>query len=443
MKDSLIKINFNLPKEWEVQKLELLTHKIIDGTHHTPHYTDSGIPFLRVTDVQTKDINFDKLKFVSKEEHQFLIKRCNPEKGDLLYSKNGTIGIPKIVDWDWEFSIFVSLALIKPIHTLIDAQYLKHFLNSEITKWQIKRRAKQGTVTNLHLEEIREFEIVVHGLSKQRKIAHILTTLDEVIEHTETAIAKYQTLKEGLMQDLFSRGIDTNTGKLRPAREEAPELYKATSLGWVPKDWGFSTLNQLCDLIVDCKNRTSPFVDKSDYPVIRTSNIKNGKLVWNDMKYTDSVSYVIWTQRAIPTPGDVIITREAPLGQPLKIPKGITPILGQRTLMYRPNEEKLNADFLVYTILTDTMQTYLHNISSGSTVHHLKVGEMKEIRINHPINIVEQNAIADRLNQVSNQIDTLVTEKDKLTIIKQGLMQDLLTGKVSVEAAESIIEKTI
>ena len=107
-----------------MEELQNLTKLITDGAHHTPNYTESGVPFLRVTDVQSNNIDFDRIKYVSKDEHLELIKRCNPEKGDILYSKNGTIGIPKLVDWEWEFSIFVSLALIKPKNERISSQYL-------------------------------------------------------------------------------------------------------------------------------------------------------------------------------------------------------------------------------------------------------------------------------------------------------------------------------
>ncbi|EAY26248.1 restriction endonuclease subunit S [Microscilla marina] len=203
-----------IPKDYSFVRLEDLTLKIIDGTHHTPKYTESGIPFLRVTDVQTKDINFDKLKFVSLEEHQILTKRCNPEKGDLLLSKNGTIGIPKVVDWDWEFSIFVSLALIKPNHRLINVEYLLYFLKSELIKNQIIRQAKQGTVTNLHLEEIREFKIAQPpSIQEQNNIVEKLNNLEKQIESEQKSFQKLKTLKQALMQDLLTGKVSVEAAE--------------------------------------------------------------------------------------------------------------------------------------------------------------------------------------------------------------------------------------
>ena len=95
--------------DWPVFELNEVSTKITDGAHFTPTYVETGVPFLRVTDIT--ESNTSK-KFIPQEEHDELIKRCRPEKWDVLYSKNGTIGIAKLVDWDWEFSIFVSLALV-------------------------------------------------------------------------------------------------------------------------------------------------------------------------------------------------------------------------------------------------------------------------------------------------------------------------------------------
>jgi type I restriction enzyme S subunit len=199
-----------IPKEWEVELLHNLTTKIIDGTHHTPIYTESGVPFLRVTDVQVETINLKEVKFISEAEHFQLIKRCNPERGDILYSKNGTIGIPKIVDWDWEFSVFVSLALIKPIHEMIQVYYLEFLLGSFPVWTQIRKRAKQGTVTNLHLEEIREFLIPLPCMEEQVEISKRLAAIDSKLLNEKKSVDKYEKLKSGLMQDLL-------TGKVRVA----------------------------------------------------------------------------------------------------------------------------------------------------------------------------------------------------------------------------------
>ncbi len=193
-----------IPNSWNLQKLSDITTKITDGAHFTPTYVEEGVPFLRVTDLKSQDLLSSKIKYIPKKEHLELLKRCNPEYGDILYSKNGTIGLTRIVTWNWEFSIFVSLCLIKPNKELIIPEYLKFYLTSSIVHTQIKIRAKQGAVTNLHLEEIRDFFITVPPLKEQTKIANILTTADEKLEVLRAKKAKYEELKVGLMQKLLT-----------------------------------------------------------------------------------------------------------------------------------------------------------------------------------------------------------------------------------------------
>lgn len=199
-----------MPKSWRLLTFEELTTKIIDGTHHTPTYTEEGIPFLRVTDIQDRGFNWDRFKYVSKKEHQILIKRCKPEKGDILYSKNGTIGIPRLVTWDWEFSVFVSLALIKINKNIASPLYIEQLLKSGLIWSQIHKRAKQGTVTNLHLEEIREFQIPLPQKNEQELINQRLKAIDDTLLNETLYLEKLQKQKAGLMQDLLTGQVSVN-----------------------------------------------------------------------------------------------------------------------------------------------------------------------------------------------------------------------------------------
>lgn len=115
MRDSAIEWIGEIPKHWQIKRVKHITRKIIDGAHLTPTYVEDGIPFLRVTDISAgnKTINLDEVKRIPFKEHIELSKRAKAERGDILLSKNGTIGVTKVVDWAFEFSFFVSLCLIK------------------------------------------------------------------------------------------------------------------------------------------------------------------------------------------------------------------------------------------------------------------------------------------------------------------------------------------
>ncbi|OHA44240.1 MAG: hypothetical protein A3G04_01745 [Candidatus Taylorbacteria bacterium RIFCSPLOWO2_12_FULL_44_9] len=175
---------------WEVKRLDEVCSQITDGTHSTPKYTHDGVPFLRVTDLTESN---DSKKFISKEEHIQLIKRCKPEKGDVLYSKNGTIGVAKFVDWDWEFSIFVSLALLKPDTKKLNPKYLELFLNSPDALAQAKSFSKSGTVTNLHLIEIKRMTIPLPDLEIQQKVVQQLGEERKSIDAAKSIAALFES----------------------------------------------------------------------------------------------------------------------------------------------------------------------------------------------------------------------------------------------------------
>lgn len=436
---NLITKKFNLPKVWEIEKLENLTNLIIDGTHHTPIYTESGIPFLRVTDIQNKEIDKSKLKYVSLEEHKELIKRCLPKKGDLLLSKNGTIGIPKIVDWDWEFSIFVSLALIK-LKSSLDANYVAHFLKSDITQWQVIRRAKQGTVTNLHLEEIREIEIPKLSLTHQKKIAKILSTCDSVIEKTKEAIEKYQAIKDGMMDDLFTRGIDPKTKKLRATYEDAPELYKKSELGMIPKGWGISNFEDATEIITDFTANGSfeslrvnvKYYYETNYArLIRLTDLRQN--LENDGVYVDEEGFKYLVKSEL-YENDIMLanvgeyTGFACLMPNVNYPTTIAPNM----FLIRSNQNIFNSVYMYYFMTYSLFTRQVDNVSASSATKLLNKTNFRAMNLFKP-SVDEQKFIANILNSIDKKIQTEQSTLKKYQQIKKGLMDDLLTGKKELE----------
>ncbi len=217
MKDSGIDWIGEIPKHWAILSLKHLSRKIVDGAHFTPTYVDSGVPFLRVTDLSNssidRKIDWTNVKYIPKVEHKELIKRANPERGDILLSKNGTIGLTRVIDWDEEFSFFVSLCLIKPIEKL-SANYFEFFFNCPIVDRQINDGSSRTSVTNLHLEKIKELLIILPPLSEQQEIVSYLdkqtSKIDKAIAQKQEQIVKLKEYKQSLINEVV-------TGKIKVA----------------------------------------------------------------------------------------------------------------------------------------------------------------------------------------------------------------------------------
>lgn len=420
-----------LPADWSQNKLHKITAAITSGgtpTSGDPRYycEGEGIPFAK-----TEDLSRSNTKWISECELNISVAalketaaKIYPE-GTILLSMYGTIGLPKITTK--ELSANQALcALIPPFKC--DLDYLYHHLVFTRDGW--KKFSGQTTQANINGYIVRNHDIPLPSPREQQKIAQILDTLDTQIQKTEALIAKLEKIKEGLLHDLLTRGIDQN-GQLRPAPEQAPELYKESALGLIPKEWEVLPAEAVCESVIDCKNRTPP-ERTTGFPVIRTPNVRNGRFVYSDLLFTDRKSYEIWTQRGAPRPGDIVITREAPVGEVCKIPTTMKhACLGQRMMMYQPDPSIIHTDYMLAALVSRRVQNRLLDLAGGSTVGHVKVGDIRQLSIPTPP-VCEQTLIAENFNSIESRLRNEAHELEKLRLEKSGLMDDLLTGRVRV-----------
>lgn len=180
---------FDIPDSWEWVRLGDLANKFTDGTHSTPKYTQTGIPFLSVKDMSKGYLDFTNTKFISREEHEVLYKRCNPEKGDLLITKVGTTGVPVIVNTDKQFSLFVSVALMKFSQQYLSVAFLCNMINSPLVQEQAKENTRGVGNKNWVLDDIRNTIIPLPPLNEQKRIV-------EAIEKFEPLLAEYDKLEQ-------------------------------------------------------------------------------------------------------------------------------------------------------------------------------------------------------------------------------------------------------
>ena len=170
-------IPFDLPKSWEWTKLKDIVTNLTDGTHRTPRYTIDGVPFISVKDVSSGTLSFSNTKYISFEEHNELIKRCNPEKGDILLTKVGTTGIPVLVDTDKRFSLFVSVALIKYNCKFVIPQFFIYLLKSPLVQQQAADNTRGVGNKNWVFTDIENTLLAIPPLTEQKRI---VDKIDEI-----------------------------------------------------------------------------------------------------------------------------------------------------------------------------------------------------------------------------------------------------------------------
>ena len=161
----------------------------------------------------------------------------------------------------------------------------------------------------------------------------------------------------------------------------------------------------MCEEHVDCVNRTAAVVmEPTPFKMIRTTNVRNGFIDTLNVRYVTEEVYKKWTRRLVPRRGDVILTREAPLGGVGKVRTDDLIFLGQRLYHFRPDPQKLDADFLLYALMADDLQGQIRGFGSGATVEHMRLGDIPKLQIYTP-EIYEQRRIGRILSAYDDLIE--------------------------------------
>jgi type I restriction enzyme S subunit len=201
---------FAIPNSWEWCRLGDICFVITDGAHHTPKYEPGGIPFLSVKDVSSGIIDFSHTRYISESAHRELSKRCNPERGDILLTKVGTTGIAVTVEDDREFSIFVSLALLKVSGLSLNRHYLRLLINSPFVKQQSAANTQGIGNKNLVLRLINLFTIPIPPIAEQERIVAKVNQLMALCDKLDQQLRTAETESGRLLEAVLGEALNNN-----------------------------------------------------------------------------------------------------------------------------------------------------------------------------------------------------------------------------------------
>lgn len=271
-----------------------------------------------------------------------------------------------------------------------------------------------------------QYPVPIPDPAAQSHIAEILSTVDEAIEQTEVLIAKLQQVKAGLMHDLFTRGVLPD-GRLRPPREEAPELYHATALGWLPRGWEVRPLRDYCghDITYGIV-QAGPHVD-GGIPYVRTGDMSGDRLERASMLCTTTDIAAAYKRSEVRT-GEIVCAIRATVGKVLPVPEeldGANLTQGTARIAPRPG---VDADFLLWALRTPATQREVGAQIKGTTFAEITLACLRKLRIAAPFDRDEQALIAQRLAASAGIISRHEDQLETYRSLMSGLMQDLLAG---------------
>lgn len=421
MKDSGIDWIGKIPKSWKVSTIK---REYSFQTGWTPStdkddYFDGDNIWANISDLKQKTI-FESQKHISDEAVQVSSMNISP-KGSLMYAFKLSVGAVSFCGCDMYTN--EAIATFLPGKNSLD--YLYYLAPLAIIK-NANENIYGAKLLNQQL--IRNAKIILPPVDEQHQIAKYLdencAKIDAVIARQQEAIEKLKAYKLSVISEAVTKGLNPDA----PMRDSGTEW-----LGCIPAHWEFRRTKSMAK-IVDCKNRTPENKPDGEYTVVRTTCIKDGKFSYEGSFQTDEENYIIWTERGAPMMGDVFFTREAPMGEACMVPDADNLCMGQRVMYFRPFDD-VDGRFVLYSIYGPLVREYIESKSKGSTVGHLKLGQVADLPMLY-CPYEEQQQICNYLDRECEKIDVLIQRKqvviERLIEYKKALIYEVVTGKREV-----------
>jgi len=406
--------NSAFPKDWTVSRLdELCTFhqggKL--GITKNSGYVTSGVPAYSAAG---QDGYVSQVEFSNTD-------------GVILSAIGANCGRCFFASGDW--TTLANVQAIIPSPSKLDAKYLYYRVNRG-SYWPRSGSAQPF----IKPSDIRNCWVAHPPVNQQKLIARILDTLDTQIQKTEALIAKLEKVKEGLLHDLLTRGIDDN-GRLRPSPEHAPELYKESPLGLIPREWGYGSLGELSTSSV-----IGPFgsdLVASDYrpegvPVVFVRDVVSKTFTWKSEVYVDRQKAASLSAHDAIS-GDVLLTKMGlppciACTYPSEFPEGI---VTADIVRLRPDKSMVLPDWVSNYANSEHVASQVRAITSGVTRPKVTLSDVRSLKVAVPP-LKDQRAILLRVSEASRRVNAAHASLGKLLSEKTGLMDDLLTGRVRV-----------
>ncbi|OGT19681.1 MAG: hypothetical protein A2V90_07005 [Gammaproteobacteria bacterium RBG_16_57_12] len=348
------------------------------------------------------------------------------KQGSILISVRAPVGTMNMADQD--YCIGRGLGAIHGISGVADTSFLRYAIEQNVRF--LHRRSQGSTFLAIGSDDLRRLPLPKLDIKIQERISEVLETVDGAIEKTESLIAKYQQIKAGLMHDLFTRGV-TADGKLRPPREQAPELYHETPIGWIPKEWRISDLSECTQYDITYGIvQAGPHIE-GGIPYIRTGDMAGDRLERGTLLCT-SPRIASAYKRSEVRAGEIVCAIRATVGKVMDVPAELDGAnLTQGTARISPRSD-VDRRFLLWAMRSAAVQRSFMQRIKGTTFSEITLGELRSIPLPRPNSPNEQKMIGERLDHAEQYLQVEQNLLAKMIYKKGGLLHDLLTGKVRV-----------
>ncbi len=426
-------IPFDIPDNWLIVKFSDVFYKITDGTHKTPKYVTNGIPFISVKNISTGQLSFSDIKYITKSEHEELYSRCDPEQGDILISKVGTTGVPVIVNTNEQFSLFVSVALLKYVHHLLDGNYLVYAFKSPYVYQQSQDNTRGVGNKNWVLDAIKNTCFPLPPLAEQHRIVarvdELMAKIDELekVKNELNALHKAfpgdmkaallqaamqgklteQLREDGNAEDLL-KSIEAEKGKLvaekKIKKQKALEPIADDEIPFeIPDNWKWNRLRNL----VYNRGQKTPV---KEFSYIDIGSIDNIHQRLNDNETIIPAAEAPSRARKIVGLGDILYSTVRPyLHNACIIDKNFrAEPIASTGFAVLTCYKGVNSKYLLYYMLSPAFDQYANATDNAKGVAYPAINDEKLYKAMVPLPpLAEQQRIVEKLDKLLPLCDSL------------------------------------
>jgi type I restriction enzyme, S subunit len=413
----------DVPRGWQIVSLGDL-FDFSNGVNADKTVYGAGTPFVNVLEVITHEALIDQLIPGRIKLPAALVTRYHVQYGDVLFNRTS-----ETQDEVGLASVYVGHSTIvfggfvfrgRPKTNLLDIGYSKYALRAHSVREQIVSRGQGGIRANIAQRDLKTVCVVAPPLAEQRQIAAVLTHIDDQIAALERVVAKKEAIKQGMAQQVLTGAtrLPGFSGSWVSVRVASCSVLKAR-IGWQ----GLTT---------------SEYRRGGTYRLVGGTEFLDGGVAWHAAPYVDKWRYDQDLGIQL-RQGDVLLTKDGTIGKTAYVGELPSPAtLNSGVFVIRPCREAYYSRFLYYMLRSRAFDDFLSRLTAGSTISHLYQRDLVGLVLAVPPTIEEQKSIAELLADADRDLDTLRARLNKAKAIKQGMMQELLTGRIRLPIAEAV-----
>ena len=414
----------------EVVNLEELCTGIIDCPHSTPKWQDKGIPVIRNYNLKDGKIDCTNLSFVSEEDYKERVKRAIPEESDIIISREAPMGVVGIVPKEFQCCLGQRLVLLKIDKSKCLPKYLLYTLMSEYVQVQIRRINQTGSiVSNLNISSLKELKIPLHIFEEQRKIANILSAIDDKIQINHQINQELEAMAKTLYDYWFVQ-FDFPDQNGKPYKSSGGKMvYNPELKREIPEGWEVETLKDFESKIITGKTPSRANSDNfgGEIPFITIGDIRGNTFIYSTSETLTDLGASVQQNKYLPE-GSLCVSCIATVGE-----------IGFTTEWSHTNQqinsivfEDENNRYYLYFALKNYFENANASAKTGNTFANMNKEDFSGIRI-----ILPRNEIKNNFHKITEpyfaQIKCLQGQNQELTQLRDWLLPMLMNGQVKVE----------